>query len=138
QMLDLLAENQSLDLNQTRQMQDMKTGALIKAAVVMGVVAGGGTEQLEQAAVAYADALGFAFQIADDLLDYDADADALGKPSGRDAKQGKASLVTLLGLAEARRMATALIDQASACLADFGTASDELVALARFAIDRNH
>ena len=55
----------------------------------MGVVAQGGTDELEQATSAYARALGFAFQIADDLLDYDASPEALGKPAGRDAEQGK-------------------------------------------------
>lgn len=138
QMLDLLAEQTSLDADQTRQMQDMKTGALIKAAAVMGVVAGGGSLELETATSAYAHALGFAFQIADDLLDYDADSEALGKPSGRDAEQGKASLVSLLGLAEARQMAADLVDDAARHLAPYGAAGDELVALARFAIDRNH
>ena len=135
-MLDLLAEETRLDLAQTRQMQDMKTGALIKAAAVMGVVAQGGTDELEQATSAYAQALGFAFQIADDLLDYDASPEALGKPAGRDAEQGKASLVSLLGLAEARQMAEHLIEQAAGQLKPYGGAADELIALARFAIDR--
>ena len=138
QMLDLLAEETCLDLAQTRQMQDLKTGALIKAAAVMGVVAQGGTDELEQATSAYAQALGFAFQIADDLLDYDASPEALGKPAGRDAEQGKASLVRLLGLAEARQMAEHLIEQAAGQLKPYGGAADELIALARFAIDRNH
>ena len=104
----------------------------------MGIVGHGGSDQLEQAVSAYAEALGFAFQIADDLLDYDADPQALGKPAGRDAEQGKASLVSLLGLAEARQMAEQLIGQAADQLSPFGEAADELVALARFAIDRNH
>ena len=138
QMLDLLAETTTLDLAQTRQMQDMKTGALIKSAAIMGVVAQGGSEQMEQAVSSYAHALGFAFQIADDLLDYDSDPAALGKPAGRDVEQGKASLVGLLGLAEARQMAEQLIEEATHQISPFGSAADELVALARFAIDRNH
>lgn len=138
QMLDLLAEDQNLGLADTRQMQDMKTGALIKAAAVMGIVASGGSEELEDAISAYAQALGFAFQIADDLLDYDAAPDLLGKPSGRDAEQGKASLVSLLGLDQARQMAASLIDEATDQLTPYGTAADELIALARFAIDRKH
>ena len=138
QMLDLLAEEACFDLAQTRHMQDMKTGALIQAAAVMGVVAQGGADHLEQATSAYAQALGFAFQIADDLLDYGADPEALGKPAGRDAEQRKASLVSLLGLAEARQMAADLIDEATGQLKPYGRAADELIALARFAIDRNH
>ena len=138
QMLDLLAEEACFDLAQTRHMQDMKTGALIQAAAVMGVVAQGGADHLEQATSAYAQALGFAFQIADDLLDYGADPEALGKPVGRDAEQRKASLVSLLGLAEARQMAADLIDEATGQLKPYGRAADELIALARFAIDRDH
>ena len=138
QMLDLLAEETSLNLQQTRQMQDLKTGALIKAAAVMGVVAHGGAAELQQATSAYAQALGFAFQIADDLLDYDADPEALGKPAGRDAEQGKASLVSLLGLSEAHQMAEQLIEEATIQLKPYGEAADELIALARFSIDRTH
>ena len=137
-MLDLAAAEQPFDLAQTRQMQDMKTGALIKAAAVMGAVAGGGTSVVEQATGRYAHALGCAFQIADDLLDYDVDSATLGKPSGRDAAQGKASLVRLLGLAEARKMAADLIAEAAEHLSDFGKAADELIALACFAIDRDY
>ena len=93
---------------------------------------------MEKATTHYADALGFAFQIADDLLDHDSNPSILGKPSGRDAIQGKASVVTLLGLGEARKMAAELITEASNQLRPFGHASDELIALARFAVDRDH
>ena len=138
QMLDLLAVEQHFTMANIRQMQDMKTGALIHAAAVMGVVAGGGAFALEQAAGRYADALGFAFQIADDLLDCESDPSLLGKPSGRDAEQGKASPVTLLGLAEARKMAVDLIAEACDFLRPFGDAAHEMIALALFAIDRDH
>jgi farnesyl diphosphate synthase len=138
QMLDLAAAEQPFDLAQTRHMQDLKTGALIKAAAVMGVVAGGGTSAVEQATGCYAAALGFAFQIADDLLDFNADSSTLGKPSGRDAAQGKASLVTLHGLEEAREMAAELIAEAVEHLRPFGKTAHELTALAYFAIDRDH
>ena len=138
QMLDLLAAKQRFDLADVRKMQDMKTGALIQAAAVMGVVAGGGAFGVEQAIGRYADGLGFAFQIADDLLDYDSDPTILGKPSGRDAEQGKASLVSILGPVEARKMASQLISEASDHIRSFGHAADELIALAHFAIDRDH
>ena len=138
QMLDLLAFEQHFNLANVRQMQDMKTGALIRAAAMMGVVAGGGGLPLEEAAGRYADALGFAFQITDDLLDCDSDPSILGKPSGRDANQGKVSPVTLLGLSEARKMAVDLITEASDFLRPFGDAADEMIALALFSIDRDH
>ncbi len=138
QMLDLHALEQRFNLADVRQMQDMKTGALIHAAAVMGVVAGGGAFALEQAAGRYANALGFAFQIADDLLDCESDPSLLGKPSGRDAEQGKSSPVTLLGLAEARKLAVDLISEACDFLHPFGDAAHEMIALALFAIDRDH
>ena len=137
-MLDLLAAEQRFTMADVRQMQHMKTGALIHAAAVMGVVAGGGAFALEQAAGRYADALGCAFQIADDLLDCESDPSLLGKPSGRDAEQGKVSPVTLLGLAEARKMAVDLISEACDILSPFGDAAHEMIALALFAIDRDH
>lgn len=138
QMLDLQAWEQRFNLANVRQMQDMKTGALIQAAAVMGVVAGGGKFALEQAVGHYANALGLAFQITDDLLDYDSDPSILGKPSGRDAEQGKVSPVTLLGIAEAKKMALDLITEASDFLRPFGDPADEMIALAFFAIDRDH
>ena len=91
-MLDLLAVEQRFTMANVRQMQDMKTGALIHAAAVMGVVAGGGAFALEQAAGRYADALGFAFQIADDLLDVVGQEAIAGKSLGTDLQHQKATL----------------------------------------------
>ena len=96
QMLDLQAETSASDLAQTKIMQELKTGALIRASAVMGVIVGGGDKRMQNAVDKFASHLGLAFQIADDLLDYQADADQLGKPAGRDAEQGKASFVELL------------------------------------------
>ena len=80
--------------------------------------------------------LGLAFQIADDLLDYQADAEQLGKPAGRDVEQGKASFVDLLGLEEARKQADNLIAKACDSLERYGAAGDGLRGLAHFDINR--
>ena len=138
QMLDLQAETSASDLAQTKIMQELKTGALIRASAVMGVIVGGGDKRMQNAVDKFASHLGLAFQIADDLLDYQADADQLGKPAGRDAEQGKASFVELLGLEEARRQADSLIEDGCASLDQFGDAADGLRVLAQFVINRNH
>ncbi|MGB1469791.1 MAG: polyprenyl synthetase family protein [Candidatus Puniceispirillaceae bacterium] len=138
QMLDLLAETGTPDLAETRKMQELKTGALIQAAAMMGAIAGGGDEKLVKAVERFSSHLGLAFQIADDLLDYQADAEQIGKPAGRDAVQGKASFVEFLGLAEARAKADSLIDEACASLDDYGAQADGLRRLADFVINRNH
>ena len=138
QMLDLQAETSASDLAQTKIMQELKTGALIRASAVMGVIVGGGDKRMQNAVDKFASHLGLAFQIADDLLDYQADADQLGKPVGRDAEQGKASFVELLGLEEARRQADSLIEDGCASLDQFGDAADGLRGLAQFVINRNH
>ncbi|MGB1625185.1 MAG: polyprenyl synthetase family protein, partial [Candidatus Puniceispirillaceae bacterium] len=138
QMLDLLAETGTPDLAETRKMQELKTGALIQAAAMMGAIAGGGDEKLVKVVERFSSHLGLAFQIADDLLDYQADAEQIGKPAGRDAVQGKASFVEFLGLAEARAKADSLIDEACASLDDYGAQADGLRGLADFVINRNH
>jgi len=138
QMLDLLAETGAPDLTETQKMQELKTGALIQAAAMMGAIAGGGDEKLVKAVERFSSHLGLAFQIADDLLDYQADAEQIGKPAGRDAVQGKASFVEFLGLAEARAKADSLIDEACASLDDYGAEADGLRGLADFVINRNH
>ena len=138
QMLDLLAETGTPDLAETQKMQELKTGALIQAAAMMGTIVGGGDEKLVKAVERFSSHLGLAFQIADDLLDYQADAEQIGKPAGRDAVQGKASFVEFLGLAEARAKADSLIDEACASLDDYGAQADGLRGLADFVINRNH
>ena len=136
QMLDLQAEKMTPDLTSTRAMQELKTGALIRSAAVMGVIVGGGDKVMQDNIGQYADRLGFAFQIADDILDYRSTGEALGKPVGRDAEQGKASFVVLLGLAQAEQKAAELIEEAIALLKPYASRADELKALAAFSIHR--
>lgn len=136
QMLDLAAEKQSPDLAATREMQELKTGALIRSAAVMGVIVGGGDDVMQERVGRYAAKLGFAFQIADDIMDYRSTDDMLGKPVGRDTEQGKASFVVLLGLEQAEQKAAQLIEDAIIELAPYGERADELRALAAFSIHR--
>jgi len=136
QMLDLEAETGTPTLDEVRQMQAMKTGALIRFAAIAGGIHGGASAKLEAALADYSRDLGLAFQIADDLLDYDGDEAALGKPAGQDAERGKGSFVVLMGLEAARQTAAGLIDAAETALAPWGEAAGDLQTIARFAIER--
>ena len=136
QMLDLEAESREMSLDEVRQMQAMKTGALIQYAAAAGGIHAGADDVLQPALERYARDLGLAFQIADDLLDYDGDAVLLGKPAGQDADRGKGSFVVLMGLAPARQAAEQLIAEAEAALEPWGAAADSLRSIARFAIER--
>ena len=137
QMLDLQAEQKDFDLRQTQQMQMMKTGALISCAVICGGIVGGASPKLLAAQTLFAQHLGLAFQIADDLLDYAGDASVMGKPAGQDANRGKAGFVALMGLEEARQAAHRMIADANAELAPWQNLAEYMQSLATFAITRN-
>lgn len=137
QMLDLQAEQKDFDLRQTQQMQMMKTGALMSCAVICGGIVGGASPKLLAAQTSFAQHLGLAFQIADDLLDYAGDASVMGKPAGQDANRGKAGFVALMGLEEARQAAHHMIADANAELAPWQNLAEYMQNLATFAITRN-
>ena len=111
-----------------------KTASLMSAACEMGAIAG--APDLREPLASYGHNLGMAFQIADDLLDYDGDAELLGKPAGQDADRGKGSFVVLMGLEPARAAAAELIAGAEAALEPWGDAAAPLRSIARFAIER--
>ena len=137
QMLDLQAEQKDFDLRQTQQMQMMKTGALMSCAVICGGIVGGASPKLLAAQTSFAQHLGLAFQIADDLLDYAGDASVMGKPAGQDANRGKAGFVALMGLEQARQAAHRMIADANAELAPWQNLAEYMQSLATFAITRN-
>jgi len=117
--------------------QRLKTGALFRYACEAGAVLAGADAAARAALRAYADAIGLAFQVADDILDVRATAEELGKTPGKDAAAGKATFVDLLGLDGARRRARELVDEAVDALAPFGERADTLRAAARFVVERN-
>ena len=137
QMLDLLAEQRDFDLGQAKQMQMMKTGALMSCAVICGGIVGGASPKLLAAQTSFAKHLGLAFQIADDLLDYTGNAIVMGKPAGQDATRGKAGFVALMGLEEARQEAYRMIEDANAELTPWHNLAGYMQNLATFAITRN-
>jgi farnesyl diphosphate synthase len=142
QMLDLAAEGRfdggkpRLSESDIATLQWMKTGALIHFACVAGGVLGKASAAQIDALSRYGAALGRAFQIADDLLDVEGDAAAVGKATGKDAAAGKATLVALLGVAGARERLKDLVAEADRALAPFGADAAMLKATARFVAER--
>ncbi|MBB1486653.1 (2E,6E)-farnesyl diphosphate synthase [Oceanospirillum sp. D5] len=138
QMIDLAAVGQTLNLAELENMHRHKTGALIRASVRMGALAGEASAIQLQSLTEYAVALGLAFQVQDDILDVESDTATLGKQQGADIAMNKPTYVSLLGLEKARAKAHQLIDEALESLNDFGSEADLLRELARYVIERNY
>jgi geranylgeranyl diphosphate synthase type II len=130
QTMDLENEGRAVSLETLRQTDARKTGALIRAACLLGCIAAGASPSQRETAADYANGLGMAFQIVDDILDVTGDTATLGKPAGSDETQHKSTYVTLCGLDGAKRDARAFTDAAVKALDAFGEAGDALRALA--------
>lgn len=113
-------------------MQAMKTGALIRFAAEAGAILAGATQAERKALSAYGAALGFAFQVADDLLDAEGEAETVGKATAKDARDRKATLISLIGIDEARKRLADVEAEAVEALAPFGARADMLREAARF------
>jgi farnesyl diphosphate synthase len=145
QLLDLEAEGRfhadgkplPLDDTAILRLQAMKTGALLFAGVEMGAILGGASKAEHDSLGKYGRALGVAFQIADDLLDEEADAATVGKATGKDAAMGKGTLVRLWGKDAARKRLGDLVTEAEAALAGFGDKAETLREAARFVANRD-
>ena len=137
QMMDIVAAEDEFDLHTVTRLQQLKTGALLGAAVEMGAILGRVKEEGRTHLRAYARDIGLAFQIADDLLDATGDESKAGKALRKDAGAGKATFVSLMGADKARDQAQALADQAIGHLAQHGKEADLLRALARFVVERD-
>jgi farnesyl diphosphate synthase len=137
QAIDLASVGKTLSLPELELMHIHKTGALIRAAAVLGARCGNGLtpdefERLER----YAKTVGLAFQVVDDVLDCDASTATLGKTAGKDAAQAKPTYVSILGLARARALAEELRAEAHAALSSFGARAARLRELADFIVLR--
>jgi geranylgeranyl pyrophosphate synthase len=138
QWLDLEAEGRAIDLAELEGIHHQKTGALLAAAARLGGLAAGADSAALAALATYGQALGLAFQIADDILDLTGDSALLGKTAGRDLTLAKATYPALLGLDGARELAWAEADRAIVALRRANLATPPLVALARYAVERDH
>ncbi len=136
QALDLAAGGQAMDAGAVATMQALKTGALFRFACEAGAVLGGAPAKDRAALLAYGTAFGQAFQLADDLLDAEGNAELAGKAVDKDASQGKATLVGLLGLEAAKARLAALVDEAGQALDAFGERAETLREAARFIAER--
>ena len=137
QAIDLDSVGLALSLPQLEQMHQLKTGALLRAAVILGALAGKDLAPDEMTALnAYARAVGLAFQVVDDVLDATADSATLGKTAGKDAAANKPTYVSILGLEPSRALAEQLRCDAHAALAPFGDKARRLRELADLVVQR--
>ena len=136
QQIDLESTGKSLTLPELEFMHIHKTGALIRAAVSLGSSCGNLQDSDRQRLDRYAKAIGLAFQVVDDVLDYDASTSTLGKTAGKDSRQGKPTYVSALGVARARELADELRAESLAALEGFGSRARRLAELADFIVLR--
>ncbi|OBY91623.1 geranyl transferase [Pseudomonas sp. AU11447] len=139
QAIDLESVGRKIDQVALETMHRHKTGALIEASVQLGALASGRANATALEALRrYAEAVGLAFQVQDDILDVESDTATLGKTQGKDQAHDKPTYPALLGLDEAKAYALALRDQALAALEGFGDSAEPLRALARYIVERRN
>ncbi|RMG35525.1 MAG: polyprenyl synthetase family protein [Planctomycetota bacterium] len=132
------AQRTGVRLRMLESIHRRKTGALLSASLDLGALTAGASAEQRQSLQNYGTAIGLAFQIVDDLLDVCGDTAKMGKRVRKDAGHGKLTYPGLLGVEESRRRAAALVEQAVAALAPFGSAASRLEELARFIVQRDH
>jgi farnesyl diphosphate synthase len=137
QAIDLAAVGKTLSVEELEFMHIHKTGALIRAAVLLGAHAGQADDKALIELGHFAGRVGLLFQVVDDILDADASTATLGKTAGKDAARNKPTYVSVLGLAEAKRMASELRVEAKAALAFFGERSRRLHELTDYIVERS-
>ncbi len=136
QQLDMDATARALSLSELENLHAMKTGALIRAGVRLGALTGGADNALLNTLDGVAADLGLAFQIRDDILDVESDAEQLGKTAGKDAAQEKSTYPALLGLPESKQRLLALAEKMKAALGPLDDRADAFRAVAEFAVAR--
>lgn len=137
QVLDLEHEGKSISEQELEKIHRHKTGKLLTASVLAGGAAGGADTKSCEALSTYGEAIGLAFQIADDLLDVTATTEELGKDSKSDLKKGKATYPSILGMEESKKRAAALLRESLKAIEPFGSKGEMLAFLARYIIERN-
>jgi geranylgeranyl diphosphate synthase type II len=138
QVFDIQAENQDIDLATLQSIHRHKTGMLIRAAVRMGALTAGASEIQLENLTAYAEDIGLAFQIADDVLNVTGTREELGKNPNTDAQRGKKTYPTFYGVEGAKQLADDCVSRATSRLSGFGPSADPLRDLARYITDRKN
>ncbi len=138
QAMDIAAEGRPIDLDTLRYLHAHKTGALIRASIRAGALAGGATGPVLEALTRYGERLGLAFQIVDDILDVEGDTAEMGKTAGSDVRKQKATYPSIVGMDASRHEADRLLREAREKLAPLGERALHLVALADFVGARRH
>lgn len=136
QSMDLNATDKQIDLETLKRLHRLKTGALIRCAVELAIIAADITDTQRDLLLEFADAVGLAFQVQDDVLDIIASTEELGKPQGSDCESNKSTYPKLLGLTGAQETAKSLIDDALSALAKLPYNSQLIAEFARFIIER--
>ena len=138
QAIDLEAVGKELKLEELENMHNHKTGALIRASVELGALSYSKIEEEQFKRVSrYAECIGLAFQVQDDILDVESDTETLGKPQGSDMERNKPTYPNLLGMDGAKKTAQALCDEALECLRDFSTDADMLRQIGNYIVQRD-
>jgi geranylgeranyl diphosphate synthase, type II len=136
QVIDLLGEGREIEIDQLEYLHSKKTGALFVAAVCGGARLGGATPAQLESMREYAQALGLAFQVIDDLLDVESSTETMGKRTNKDEARGKATYPSLIGIERSRQLAHDLVAKAQTALAHFDHRAEPLRMLASFAVER--
>lgn len=136
QQMDMDATNQSLSLDELETLHSLKTGALIRASVRMGALIGNADPSELHALDQFAQTLGLAFQVRDDILDIEASSEQLGKTAGKDAEQNKSTYPTLLGMDEAKKLLSAYSEKMHTSLSLLQRDAEALKQIADFAVNR--
>ena len=139
QMLDLQATNKSLQLDELKTMHKMKTGALIKASISLGLHCSGIKDKsIIRSMTNYGELIGLAFQVKDDILDIEGDTEIIGKPTGSDTAANKSTFPALMGLDSAKNYAQQLVSESLLALKPLPYNTERLQQLATYIIERHH
>jgi geranylgeranyl diphosphate synthase type II len=138
QVVDILGEGRSMNLEQLEYLHSKKTGAMFLASVVGAARLGGATAPQIDSLSKYARALGLCFQVVDDLLDVEASTEQMGKRTNKDQAAGKNTYPALIGIEQSRALARDLESRAQAALSSFDSRAEPLRAIASFVVERTH
>jgi geranylgeranyl diphosphate synthase type II len=138
QVVDIESEGKAVDLRTVQYIHTRKTGAMILASVRVGAKLGGANEEILKALTRYGESLGLAFQIVDDILNVEGEADLMGKKTGSDLSKGKATYPSVLGVEESKKRAKELVRLAVDALKPLGPEADPLREIAHFVAAREY